>query len=285
MKNTLLNIAGKIDADTVKIYGAVKQAAGKLEMPFVVVGASARGLVLHFYYGAKIQRATIDVDFGVQVPNWIAFKALKQKLIEENFKETISQHRMLSPQGMPVDIIPFGPLQDGDANISWPPKGDEIMNVLGFQEACDHSVTARIQYEPPIDIPVAAPQGMALLKIIAWINRGAGNRKKDAKDLCYLLSAYEMIPAISKAMYEDEKLMVAYDWDNCLAGAYLLGKDARKIASEKTWKVIQSLFAGKIDSLRSDRLAEEMCDNPERDFKGNSDLLAAFINGFSNAKI
>lgn len=281
MTNTLLNIAGKIDADTVSIYRTVKQAAVKLEMPFVVVGASARDLVLHHYYGAKIQRATIDIDFGVQVPNWTAFKTLKQKLIEENFKETTSQHRMLSPQGMPVDIIPFGPLQDGDANISWPPRGEEIMNVLGFQEACDHPVIVRIQYEPSIDIPVAAPQGMALLKFIAWINRGAGNRIKDAKDLCYLLSAYEEIPAISEGMYEDEKLMAAYDWDNRLAGAYLLGKDARKIASEKTWKVIQSLFAEEIGSLRSDRLVEEMCANPERDFKRNSDLLAAFMRGFS----
>jgi len=206
-------------------------------------------------------------------------------LLEGYMKETKIQHRMLSSKGMPVDLIPFGPLQDEDANISWPPKGDEIMSVLGFQEASDHSVIVRIQDEPPIDIPVASPQGMALLKIIAWTDRDLGNRKKDAKDLCYLLGAYEEIPAISEGMYEDEELMTTYDWNNTLVGAHLLGKDARKIASEKTREVIQNLFADKIDGLRSDRLVEEMCDYPERDFEKNNDLLAAFIKGFSSAKI
>jgi len=165
MTNTLLNIAGKIDPDTVQVYGAVKEAAESLNIPFVVVGASARDLVLHYFHGAKIQRASLDIDFGIQVPNWGAFKALKQKLTEVNFKETKAQHRILGPKGMPVDIIPFGPLINDGFNIEWPPKGDVIMNVLGFQEASKHSVMVRIQDEPPIDIPVATPQGMALLKI------------------------------------------------------------------------------------------------------------------------
>jgi predicted nucleotidyltransferase len=285
MTNTLLNIVGKIDAETVQVYGAVKEAAEKLNIPFVVVGASARDLVLHYYHGTKIQRASLDIDFGIQVPNWGAFKALKQKLIELGFNETKTQHRILGPKGTLVDIIPFGPIENDDSNIEWPPNGDVIMNVLGFQEASEYAVIVRIQDEPPIDIPVASPQGMALLKIIAWTDRDPGNRKKDAEDLCYLLSTYEEDPAITERMYEDEGLMTAYDWDNSLGGAYLLGKDARKIASEKTREFIKKNFEEKDKGFHLTYLAEEMSKYPERDFKKNSDLIAAFLKGFNNTKL
>jgi predicted nucleotidyltransferase len=31
------------------------------------VGASARDIVLHYGYGARVQRAIADVDFGMQI--------------------------------------------------------------------------------------------------------------------------------------------------------------------------------------------------------------------------
>jgi len=50
-------------------------------MPYVVVGATARDLVLHYGHGAAIRRATQDVDFAIEVPDWPAlvpvFKADK----------------------------------------------------------------------------------------------------------------------------------------------------------------------------------------------------------------
>ena len=58
------------------------------------------------------------------------------------------------------------------------------------------SILVQITDGPILTNP-ATPQGMALLKIIAWTDRGPGNRKKDAEDLCYLLGTYEKIPAIT----------------------------------------------------------------------------------------
>jgi len=194
LTNTLLNISGKIDEATVELYDAVNKAANSINIPFVVVGASARDIILHYGYGAEIQRATIDIDVGIKVPDWNAFTELKAKLIEAGFTETRIQHRLLSPSRIPVDIVPFGHVQDDEANIKWPPNGDKVMNVLGFQEACDNAEIVRIQDELAIDIPVATPAGIALLKIIAWTDR-KNNRKKDAKDLFYLLNTYDQIPA------------------------------------------------------------------------------------------
>ena len=77
-----LDLSGKIDAKSVAIYSAIDQAARDLAIPYVVVGASARDLVLHYGYGARIKRATADIDFGIQVPDWATFEAIRYKLIE-----------------------------------------------------------------------------------------------------------------------------------------------------------------------------------------------------------
>lgn len=45
MKNTLLNISGKIDAKTVQLYKAIAIRSNELNIPFVVIGASARDIV------------------------------------------------------------------------------------------------------------------------------------------------------------------------------------------------------------------------------------------------
>lgn len=54
MKITLLNIAGKIDPATVSVYEAVGNAASSLNLPYVVVGASARDLVMQYGFGESI---------------------------------------------------------------------------------------------------------------------------------------------------------------------------------------------------------------------------------------
>lgn len=282
MSSTLLNISGKIDAKAVALYQCVCEATTELAIPFVVVGASARDIVLHYGYGARIYRATGDIDFGIQVPHWSAFEALKQSLISKGFTETKTQHRMLSPSHVIIDIVPFGQVEDDNANISWPPDGDWVMNVLGFKEACDHAETVRIQDEPPVDIPVATPEGLTLLKWIAWMGRTSGERKKDAKDLIYLFTTYEKIPTIQDYLYNDQTLMNKYDWDMTLASAEQLGENVKKIASEQTVRSISALFNGQHKTLSIERLIEEMCENIEQQYERNETLTRAFITGFIN---
>lgn len=139
MTNTLLNISGKIEPQAVELFGTINTILGGLGISYVVVGAAARDLVLHYGYGAAIQRATNDVDFAIKVPDWTAFDAVKKKLMEQGFKETRQQHRLISPSDTVIDIVPFGELENEQASIAWPPKGDMTMCVLGFKEACDNA--------------------------------------------------------------------------------------------------------------------------------------------------
>lgn len=282
MTSALLNISGKIDPDTVTILGTVSHVLNDLQVPYVVVGATARDLVLHYGHGTPIQRATHDVDFAIEVPDWAAYAALRDRLLSQDFRTTKAQHRLISPLDTVVDIVPFGSVEDEQASIAWPPQGDVQMSVLGFREACDSAERVRIQDDPVLDIPVATPAGMALLKLIAWADRDSDLRRKDARDIGYLLSTYEAIPAVRAALYDEPHthVMEVYDWDVTQGAANLLGQHAGHIARSNTRDQIEKLTVGELGGLTPARLAEEMCDRVDTQYTRNTALLSAFMSGF-----
>jgi hypothetical protein len=48
MTSTLLNIAGKIDPQTVSTIGTVSRVITGLVVPYAIIGATVRDLVLHY---------------------------------------------------------------------------------------------------------------------------------------------------------------------------------------------------------------------------------------------
>jgi len=276
--STLLNLSGKIDPQTVAIFETVGRVIAELGVPYVVVGATARDLVLHLGHGAKLRSVTKDVDLAIEVPNWGAFNSVKDRLCEEGFSATKIQHRLLSPEKMEVDIVPFGQLEDGETSIAWPPKGDVVMNVLGFQETCNNAEWVRIQESPELGIPVATPAGMMLLKLVAWMDRAREERGKDAQDIAYLLVSYEEIPAVHDALYENKQIMEMYEWDQTLGASHLLGEHASSIVGEDTSALISQLAAGE---RNIERLIDEMCiRRVKSEYERNRQLLSAFLAGF-----
>ncbi|MEJ1411903.1 MAG: nucleotidyl transferase AbiEii/AbiGii toxin family protein [Candidatus Sedimenticola sp. (ex Thyasira tokunagai)] len=279
--STLLNLSGMIEPQTVEVLENVDRIIAGLGMPYVIVGATARDLVLHYGYSAALQRATRDVDFAIEVPDWHAFDTLRNRLAEQGFRRTSAQHRLISPSDVVVDIIPFGRLEDELAFIAWPPKGEVVMNVLGFQEAYDNAEWVRIQESPELDVPVVTPRGMMLLKLIAWADRARDIRVKDAQDIAYLLASYEVIPAVRDELYEHEQIMELYGWDQTLGCAHMLGKHARKIAGKNTSAMISRLTNGELDGRSRERLIDEMCTpHVKSQYEQNRRLLSAFLAGF-----
>ena len=281
--NISLDITGKIDASTVELFRTVSQIMTTVDIPYVVVGATARDLVLHCAYGAELERATQDVDFAIEIPDWAAFNTLKNKLEEIGFKVTKTQHRLISPEGVIVDIVPFGQVENEKASIAWPPEGDVVMNVLGFQEACDHAERVCIDKASELIVPVATPPGMALLKLIAWTDRARDKRIKDALDISYLLTTYERIPAVQEVLYSEEwtSIMDNYGWDITQAAAHKLGHDANSIAGDMTRAEIERLMRGELGERSSEQLITEMCGTRvDSRYEKNSRLLSAFRAGF-----
>ncbi|MBW6477765.1 MAG: nucleotidyl transferase AbiEii/AbiGii toxin family protein [Chromatiales bacterium] len=275
-----LDVSGRIDRGTVELLRTVDRLMQQLAIPYVVIGATARDMVLHYGYGADVERATQDVDFAIEVPNWAAFDALKQKLAETGFELTREQHRLKSSSGAVVDIVPFGEVEKEKGSIAWPPKGDVVISVLGFQEVSDNADRVRVDNEPELIVPVATPAGMALLKLIAWFDRVREKRVKDAQDLSYLLDSYERIPAVKDALYSEAwtPIMERYGWDLTRAAARMLGHDAATIARKKTRTEILALMSA---GNKLEQLVAEMCTgNSAHQYEHYKRLLSAFAEGF-----
>lgn len=158
-----------------------------------------------------------------------------------------------------------------------PPAGDTKMSVLGFQEAHEHADIVRVRESPAIDIRVATPVGLTLLKLIAWQDRTPDVRPKDALDLRYLLENYERIPEVSDTLYGDTELGGRYEWDTQLMAAEHLGKRVREIAATESAQIVHKM-AGNPQIL--ERIALEMSDWDEPATERSATLLTAFLTGF-----
>lgn len=276
----MLDLSKEIDERNRATIVEVATAAEGLGISFIIVGAMARDLILHHVYGAPIKRGTNDIDFGIQISAWDEFNRLKETLFETGYSEDKQVQRLKDPGGRYVDIVPFGPLQDIDANVGFPPKGDFKMSVLGFQEALDNSINVVIQKDPVVTAPVVSPQGLALLKIIAWEDRAREKRGKDALDLAYLLGTYERVCGIGDRAYASEGLMESVDWDLTIACAYLLGQDTAAITKVTTRKKAGDILNKALDVDDPGNLIIEMCEFGRSDAGAKLALLAAFNRGF-----
>ncbi len=282
MTSTLLDITNKVDSTTSSILRTVSACARDLEIPALVIGATARDLVLHHYYGAEVSRATRDLDFAVQVPDWAAFEALKSKLLETGFVQSSMEQRLKTSHGGWIDLVPFGPLSLDGQSIAWPPKGDVVMNVLGFSEAFENALQVKISDSPACEIPVVSPVGLALLKLVSWTEREPERRPNDAKDLLYLCANYQRIPRVSDAMYSQEQMMDSYGWVPERGSANLLGGDVRQIVNTNTHEYLEQLFHEKISNRPLKLLIRESCETgaaAER-YEAHEAVLNAFIDGY-----
>jgi predicted nucleotidyltransferase len=275
MKRESLNISGKLDSASVNVYRAVSEAAKWQSVDYLVVGASARDLVLHYGYGFNVQRATGDLDFAFAVKEWAEFLSLRHTLIATGFNATKLPMRLTSPDGIYVDLVPFGELADEAGNIAWPPDHDHVMSVLGFAEAHAHAETILIQDEPPLAITVVSPLGFVLLKLIAWRDRRRELRAKDALDIRYILENCARLLE-EERLWGTTELLETYEHDIDLVAAHLLGSDTREIASTASIKFVDTALREGWEDILADmdhRFAASTSQTAR--------LLSAFSAGFS----
>jgi predicted nucleotidyltransferase len=282
MKNTSVSIVNKLSSGLGELYADIDAEAKRLNIPYLVVGAMARDLVLVHGYGSKIERGTRDVDFGIKVETWEQFNSLSEGLITLGFSQDSQvSHRFkrTDKDGLPwdIDIVPFGDISDEKTEISWPPNDDFVMNVMGFREAFDNALSVEIYDNPQVIIPVCSPIGIGLLKLVAWLDRGGDKRKKDASDILYLITTYAKIPEVQNSIYEDG-YMEANDWDDLQASADKLGCDIFGIASPSTRGFIVENLTSKQDNFQV--LCREMKGSSMYSIEECSKYLALLLKGF-----
>jgi len=273
--NELLDISERIDLSSKATLVAVDSVMSSLSITYIVVGAAARDMALRLGYGTPTTLATKDIDFALQVDSWGSFYDARSELINVDFKATQTEHRLISPNKIPIDIVPFGKIELLDGKIAWPPKGEQVMNMRGFKEANENAQPVLISKSPDITCRVVSPEGLMLLKFIAWIDRPREIRGKDAGDISYLLNNYLLIKNVSEDIHNssNEPDKAFYGWDPDLSAACLLGKECRLIAISETLADIQNLFDD--DEKISLMVAEMKNGRPEINYQ----LLQAFADG------
>lgn len=67
MRKNFLNISGKIESIRLAAIERIANIADSEDIPFFIVGATARDLILAKGHNIRPFRATLDIDVGVRV--------------------------------------------------------------------------------------------------------------------------------------------------------------------------------------------------------------------------
>ena len=240
-----------------RLMCTLKKVADSLSIPFFVVGAFSRDLILKHGYGIEPRRKTGDIDLGVEVANWEQFKKLKESLITTGQFFLTSEKQRLRCGTILIDILPFGPITDEDKKISWPPEHDVIMSMVGFEEAYEYSITVRLSSDPDLDIKLASLPGLAIMKLISWKEKYP-NRKRDAEDLLLIMNKYEGAGNSERLYEEDLSLLQEEGFDTKLAGIRLLGRDMTKISNPETFRTIKGILDAETEEMSRYKLVTDM---------------------------
>lgn len=257
MNNISFNLSGKIEKPVLDTLYTLKKVADSLNIPFFVVGASARDIILKHCYGIEPPRKTRDIDLGVEVASWEQFKELTESLTATGqFFPTKETQRFLCGVIL-IDIVPFGPITDDNKKISWPPEHKMMMSMVGFEEAYEYSITVRLSSDPVLDVKLSTLPGLAIMKLISWKDKYP-ERKRDAGDLLLIMNKYEEA-GNSERLYEGElPILQEEDFDARMAGIRLLGRDMAKISDAQTIRIIKSILDAEIEDLSQHKLVSDM---------------------------
>lgn len=217
-------------------------ALGERGLSFLLVGAGARVLLLEETLGLAAGRSTTDWDIGVQVESWQDFGQVGDCLRRAGFSVTGVEHRFLHPGGMPVDVVPFGALEETNGIIRWP-GGDSVMTVLGFAEAL---ATADVLSVDGVRVPVAGLPFQAVLKCFAFDER---RESDDLIDLWRLLR-YGAEHETERFFRDLAEILASGAVEFEDAGAALLGLDAGKGLLPATLQALLPIVQGLTDPGR-----------------------------------
>jgi predicted nucleotidyltransferase len=250
----------------------------------LLVGAMARDLLLFYAHRIKVVRATEDIDLAFALASWSHFEKLRTSLLGSDVfrPHPWGSHKLLYRSDVVVDLIPFGGLENPDGTISWPPHGDTVMSVLGFEEGFKSSIDALLPSGQQVSV-VSLPM-LAVLKVLAWSERRTSAPRRDSFDLMLVLQNYLDAGNTERLYSEAAHLLENPDFDYERAGAWLAGKDAletiQQYSSEanRIEKMLLSTLAAETDPNGPLRLIGELLvSDPER----SRLALAAFLSGFN----
>ena len=242
-----------------EILAAVQTVTSKLGCGYLLVGATARDILMTHVFGIDARRATHDVDLAIALESWERFNALIAALgANGEFTPSADKIHLLLYKpakygnAFPVDLIPFGGVEQEAHRIAWPPDMNVVMSVTGYAEAMASAID--VDVGNGFGIHVVSIPALAALKLLAWADRGLQDNK-DAQDLFFLLQHYHEAGNGDRMYEEAYGLLEAVEFDLPLAGAALLGHDTRATLHDVS---LQALLAILGDPRKRDLLIVHM---------------------------
>lgn len=209
---------------------------------FVLIGASAMRLLL-----GDRSRETYDLDLilGVPLDRYPADLEAEAGWSRHPKRE----HTWVAPGDVYVDVLPVNADKGEPSVVTWPQSGFQ-MSVVGLQLALEHAMT--IQAEPDLTIQVAPLALIALLKMVAFLDR-PDERDRDLADIALILDEY--IGPADDRRYEEEIFNLGLRYEEI--SPFLLGKRLTEIVNPPERKVIErfvSLVENADDSTAQARM-------------------------------
>jgi predicted nucleotidyltransferase len=248
-----------VPAAALEVLKAVDHVARDLGIDYFVLGATARDIVLYGVFGIDPGRGTQDVDLAVAVRDWSQFELVKASLVatKEFSADPTTPHRLFHhhdtlKKAHPLDLLPFGGVEDGSNKIVWPPELSVAMNVAGYREAL--AAAQDVEIAPRFVVRVASLSGLAVLKLLAWADRGIED-PRDATDLVTIMRRYGDAGNEDRLYGEEMRVLESVEYNTDLAAPRLLGKDVGRIISQATLDEILGLLG---DARVGERLVKDM---------------------------
>jgi len=277
MTNSFIDLSKKFDLPAAEIIDCLRVLDDKtreLDIDFFVVGAQARILILEQYYGFPVKIDTLDIDIAITVNDWQQYGKLRDSLLcSKSFTpEAKVYHRLYFENKYPVDLIPFGALEEPSGAIQWPPDQGIQMNVTGFENALNDTILVHLADQ--LDVRFVSLPGMAVLKLIAWYDRHNEFPTKDAPDIATLLRYYSEAGNDERLYGQHADLTQAADFDFEMASARMLGRDMAAIMTAQTKETVLEILDRHTNPDGNDRLVLAVSRYiPGQDYEKSLNLL------------
>lgn len=250
--------SARIDENLYQLLSAFSEAASTENVPWMLVGATGRILLLEKVYGWPKGVATEDTDLAVQVDSWEHYEVLCKRLADLGVFRPMQKpaKRFASQYDLLFDLLPYGGVETGIKQVYWPPNNDDLMTVRGF--GCAHRDAIIVNVNDTLDVPVASPRGLCALKLFAWEERSRQHPGRDAKDLAYLFQNIERLYPLEALHADFNEALEAADYDPELAGLYQLGAEVKALLEEDETEFLAEFLAKELAQEDDSVLVRDM---------------------------
>lgn len=234
-------------------FEVFERSFNKIGIDFYVIGALARDTWFSTYDIEII--GTRDVDFAIYISTEEKYEQLINHLITNegytNSKE--NKYVVFSPEGVQVDLLPFGKIQvEGKVMIET--ESLSTIAINGYQEVYEAG-TIDVNFEDDTSFKVCTIPSIVLLKFISYDDRPE-IRTKDIFDISIILKFYFEIE--SNRIYEKHNDLFEYTTELNILAARVLGREMKPILSRSVHleNRIKEILKTEINKKSNSKIAE-----------------------------